>query len=100
VTIVFARVSAIALAGVAITSLAQATETAQRWLGQLDHNRQTLDFGCIGNPAIQKGDMIRVEDPVSGIASDWGVDTYRSEMSGEAGTYLGIISALPWNPRY
>jgi len=84
----------------AITSLAQATETAQRWLSQLDHNRQTLDFGCIGNPAIQKGDMIRIEDPVSGIASDWGVDTYRSEMSGEAGTYLGTISALPWDPRY
>lgn len=84
----------------AITSLAQATETAQRWLGQLDHTRHTLDFGCIGNPALQKGDMIRIEDPVSGIASDWGVDTYRSEMSGAAGTYLGIISALPWDPRY
>ena len=84
----------------AITSLAQATETAQRWLSQLDHTRQTLDFGIIGNPAIQKGDMVRVEDPVSGIVSDWGVDTYRSDMSGEAGTYLGVISALPWDPRY
>lgn len=84
----------------AITSLAQATETAQRWLGQLDHTRQQLDVGIIGNPAIQKGDMVRIEDPVSGIASDWGVDTYRSEMSGEAGTYLGTLSLLPWDPRY
>jgi hypothetical protein len=84
----------------AITSLAQATETAQRWLGQLDHTRQQLDVGIIGNPAIQKGDMIRIEDPMTGIASDWEVDTYRSEMSGQAGTYLGILSLLPWSSEY
>lgn len=83
----------------AITSLAQATETAQRWLSRLDHNRQALDFGCIGNPAIQKGDMIRIEEPGVGISTDWQVDTYRTEMDAD-GTYLGVISALPWDPRY
>ena len=78
----------------AITSLAQATETAMRRLDKLAHRRRVLDVGIIGNPALQKTDLVRVEDPVAGIAEDWTIDTYRSLMSGGS-TYLGTLALLP-----
>jgi len=82
-----------------VTSYAQATEAAARWLDKLDQYRNVLDVGIIGNPAIQKGDMVRVTDPVSVIDADFMVDTYRSSLAAD-GTYLGILSLVPWTSSY
>lgn len=79
----------------AIVSLAQATETAMRRLDGLAHRRRVLDAGVLGNPALQKTDLVRVEDPVTGIAEEFTIDTYRTEM---AGTYLGTLALLPVVP--
>jgi hypothetical protein len=78
----------------AVTNLAQATETAMRRLERLSVRRRVLDVGIIGNPVLQKTDLVRVEDPVTGIADDWTIDTYRSEMAAD-GTYLGTLALLP-----
>jgi hypothetical protein len=78
----------------AITSLAQATESAQRRLDKLSQRRRVLDVGILGNPALQVTDLVRVEDPPTGLASDWLIDTYRSEMVAED-TYLGVLALLP-----
>lgn len=76
-----------------ITSLAQATETARMWLSKLARRRRVLDVGIVGNPALQKTDLVRVEDPVTGIAKDFIIDTYRSEMAAD-GTYVGTLALL------
>jgi hypothetical protein len=75
-----------------ITSLAQATETARRWLDRLAQRRRVLDAGIIGNPALQKTDLVRVEDPVTGIGQSFLIDTYRSVMDG---TFVGTLALLP-----
>jgi hypothetical protein len=49
-----------------ITSLAQANDSAMFWLDKNGRRRRVVDAGIIGNPAIQKNDLVRVEDPVSG----------------------------------
>ena len=77
-----------------VTSLAQATETAMRRLDKLSQRRRVLDVGIVGNPALQKTDFVRVEDPVTGIAEDWSIDTYRSDMAAD-GTYLGTLALIP-----
>jgi len=78
----------------AVTNLAQATETAMRRLEKLSVRRRVLDVGIIGNPVLQKTDLVRVEDPVTSLADDWTIDTYRSEMAAD-GTYLGTLALLP-----
>lgn len=83
----------------AVTSYAQATEAANRWLDKIDQFRNVLDVGILGNPAIQKADMVRIEDPVTDIANDFQVDTYRFSLRGN-GTYLGVLSLVPWTSSY
>lgn len=84
-----------------ILSVAQATETANRWLLKLSHYRDVLEVGVIANPGIQKADMVRIVDPVTQIDSDWAVDRYHTEMApGPDGTYLGELSLIPWSPEY
>lgn len=82
-----------------VTSLANATEAAARWLDKLDQYLNVMDVGIIGNPALQKGDMVRVEDPVTSIANDFQIDTYRSSLSAD-GTYLGTLALVPWSSSY
>lgn len=77
-----------------VTSLAQATDTAMRRIELLARRRRVVDGGIIGNPALQKTDLVRVVDPVTGLAGDFTIDTYRSLM--EAGsTYLGTLALIP-----
>lgn len=80
-----------------VTSYAQAAEVAARWLDKVDQFRNVQEVGILGNPAIMKGDMVRVEDPVIGIANDFQVDTHRSVMSD---TYLDVLSLVPWSSSY
>jgi len=77
-----------------VTSLAQATDTAMRRLDRLSQRRRVLDVGIVGNPALQKSDLVSIIDPVTGIDSEWLIDTYRTEMSAD-GTYLGTLALLP-----
>jgi hypothetical protein len=78
----------------AIISLAQATDTAGRRLDKLAHRSRVLDFGILGNPAVQKTDLVRVEDPVTGIGENFLIDTHRSGMAAES-TYAGTIAGIP-----
>lgn len=78
-----------------VTSLAQATETAQRQLDILSQRRRVLDAGIVGNPALQKTDLVAVIDPRTGLSETFAVDTYRSGMSGEEGTFIGTVALLP-----
>ena len=48
--------------------------------------RQVFDVATTGNPALQKTDVIRVEDAKVGTARNWQIDTYVTEM--EAGGLL------------
>ena len=80
-----------------VRSYAQAAEVAARWLDRIDQFRNLVDFGIIGNPAIQLGDMIRVEDPVIGIAADFQIDTYRAQLDD---TFLGHLAVTPWTSSY
>lgn len=80
-----------------ITSLAQATETAQRQLDLSSVRRRVVDAGVIGNPALQKTDPVAVIDPVAGISDEFAIDTYRSQMAAD-GTYLGTLALLPVGP--
>ena len=76
----------------AIISVADAQAMAEQILLSIAKFGDSLDVGIIGNPAIQKGDKVRIEDPVLGVASNWQVISYRSDLSGDAGTYLGVLS--------
>jgi hypothetical protein len=76
-----------------ITSLAQATETAQRQLDLLDQRQRVLDVGIVGVPHLQKTDLVAVVDDKTGITTTFAIDTYRTLMS--AGTYLGTVALLP-----
>ena len=78
----------------AIISLAQATETAQAMLDTLAARRQVFDVATTGNPALQKTDVIRVEDAKVGTARNWQIDTYVTEMEA-GGSYLGTLALLP-----
>lgn len=85
-----------------ITSRAQARETAQRWLIRLARYTKTVDIGVVGNPALQKGDMIRTENIAALGAGtlDWALDTYRDRMAGDDGTFLGVAALIPWDAQY
>jgi len=78
----------------AVKSLAQATETAARRLDKLARRRDVVDVGIIGNPAIQKSDVVRVIDHKVNSLRDYQIDTYRSQMDA-TGTYLGTMALLP-----
>ena len=77
----------------AITSRAQATETALRQLEQVDAFRAVLNLGVLGHPGLQLGDLVQVVDELTTQSGLWIVDTYASEM---AETYLGTVALLPW----
>lgn len=86
-----------------ITSVAQATESATRLLARYSQRRLTLDVGTVGNPAQQLGDMVAVDDPVASIDEAerfWMVDTIRTELDAEAGTFLAVMALLPWEAAY
>jgi hypothetical protein len=63
------------------------------WLDKNGRRRRVVDAGIIGNPAIQKNDLVRVEDPVSGVAQNFVIDTYRSLMSAD-GTFVGTVALI------
>jgi hypothetical protein len=50
-----------------VTSLAQAMQVAQDRLAELAKRREILDIGIVGNPALQKSDLVSVDDPLVGI---------------------------------
>lgn len=75
----------------AIDNLAQAADIAAFWLGKLGQRRQVVDAGIIGNPAVQKNDLVRVEDPKTGHRQNLVLDTYHSEM-GE--TFFAVVSLV------
>lgn len=77
-----------------ITSLAQATETAQRQLDIASQRRRVLDAGIVGNPVLQKTDLVAVVDPLTGLNTNFAIDTYRTRMDGD-GTYLGTVALIP-----
>jgi len=79
-----------------ITSMAQATETAMRQLELADQRRRVLDTGIVGNPALQKTDLVAVVDPITGISTSFIIDTLRTDHRG--GTYLGTAALLPVEP--
>lgn len=77
-----------------ITSLAQATETAERQLDISSQRRRVVDAGVIANPAIQKTDAIAVVDPKTGVSTLFVVDTYRTNQAAN-GVYLGTLALIP-----
>lgn len=77
-----------------ITSLAQATETAQRQLDLVSRRARTLDVGIVGNPALQKTDPVAVVDVLTSLSDGFTIDTYRSRMDA-AGTYVGTLALVP-----
>jgi len=77
-----------------VISLAQATETAARRLDMLARRRRVLDAAVLGNPALQKTDLVRLEDPVTGVSTQFVVDTVRSGMD-STGTYATTLGLLP-----
>ena len=76
-----------------IDSLSQASDIARFWLDKLGRRRQVQDFGAVGHPGVQKNDLVRLEDPVTGLFQNGVVDTYQSSMEAD-GTYLCTISLI------
>ncbi len=74
-----------------INNLAQAGDVAQFQLDKLGRRRQVVNVGILGNPAIQKNDLVRIEDPKTAHFQSLVMDTYRSDM---AETYLGTVSLI------
>lgn len=74
-----------------VNSIAQANDIAKFWLDKLGRRKRVLDAGIIGNPAVQINDLVRVEDPKTGIFQNWVLDTIHTEM---AETYLGTVSLV------
>jgi hypothetical protein len=79
----------------AITSAAQAAETAMTQLGSVDNYRPVMTAVGLGNPALQKGDILQFVDDVMGENSLWNLDTHRSEMSSGYMSTLGLIYIGP-----
>jgi hypothetical protein len=78
-----------------IDSLAQAGDVARFQLDRLGRRRRVVDVGILGNPAIQKNDLVKLEDPKVGLFQNFVMDTCRTEMiAGEGGTYLGTVSLV------
>ena len=74
-----------------VNSIAQANDIAKFWLDKLGRRKRVLDAGIIGNPAVQINDLVRVEDPKTGIFQNWVLDTIHSEMSE---TFLATVSLV------
>jgi hypothetical protein len=77
-----------------VQSLAQAMQIAQERLSQLNHRREVLDIGIVGNPALQKGDLVSVDDPRVGITVYGRIDTLESDMSADS-PYVGVAAVIP-----
>ncbi len=76
-----------------IDSLAQAADVARFQLDRLGRRRRVVDVGILGNPAVQKNDLVRLEDPLTGIFQNFVVDSMRDDMV-EDGQYLGVVSLV------
>ncbi len=80
----------------AITNMAQASTTAQNQLAMIDLYRRVMTAGIMGNPALEKGDIVEVIDSVMGEDNLWNVDTHRSDMSDQGyRSTLGLIYVGP-----
>jgi hypothetical protein len=77
-----------------VTSLAQAMQVAQERLAELSKRRQVLDIGIVGNPALQKGDLISCDDPLVGITVYGRIDTLETDMSADQ-PYVGVAAVIP-----
>ena len=77
-----------------VESMAQAMEVAQTQLLALSARRQILDVGIIGNPALQKTDLVSVADPLVGITVDGRIDTLETDMDA-GGAFLGVLALVP-----
>lgn len=77
-----------------VQSLAQAMQVAQVRLGELNHRRSVMDVGVVGNPALQKTDLVRVTDPLVGIVVDGRVDTLEMDMAADS-PYVGVLALIP-----
>jgi hypothetical protein len=77
-----------------VTSLAQAMQVAQERLAELSKRRQVLDIGIVGNPALQKGDLVSCDDPLVGITVYGRIDTLETDMSADQ-PYVGVAAVLP-----
>lgn len=77
-----------------VTSLAQAMQVAQARLAELAKRREVLDVGIVGNPALQKGDLVEVHDPLVGITVSGRIDTLETDMT--AGQpFVGVAAIIP-----
>lgn len=81
-----------------LSNLAQATETATRRLELLAHRQETLDVGTVGNPALQRNDLIAVEDTVTGVDAPYVIDTLRSNMDTRG--FFMTLALLPYEPAF
>jgi hypothetical protein len=77
-----------------VESLAQAMQVAQERLAELSKRRQVLDIGIVGNPALQKGDLVSCDDPLVGITVYGRIDTLETDMSADQ-PYVGVAAVLP-----
>jgi hypothetical protein len=77
-----------------VTSLAQAMQVAQERLAVLAKRREVLDIGIVGNPALQKGDLVSVDDPLIGITMSGRIDTLETDMSADQ-PYVGVAAVIP-----
>lgn len=80
----------------AVTDKAMAQRVANRQLDRLHLNARPLTFGAIGNPGIQKFDRITLSVPGANVASDWRVLNLRSDQLGRDGTYLMVVTCVPY----
>jgi hypothetical protein len=81
-----------------LTNRAQATETATRRLELLAHRQETLDVGTVGNPALQRNDLVAVDDPIEGIDAAYVIDTLRSNMDSRG--FFMTLALLPYTPAF
>jgi hypothetical protein len=77
-----------------VTSLAQAMQVAQDRLAELAKRREVLDIGIVGNPALQKSDLVSVDDPLVGITVYGRIDTLETDMSADQ-PYVGVAAVIP-----
>jgi hypothetical protein len=78
-----------------IDSLAQAGDVARFQLDRLGRRRRVVDVGILGNPAVQKNDLVRLEDAKTGLFQNFVIDSMRDDMvGGDGGSYLGVVSLI------
>jgi hypothetical protein len=59
-------------------------QVAQQRLAELAKRREVLDVGIVGNPALQKGDLVSVDDPLVGITVYGRIDTLETDMTADS----------------